>query len=398
MINTWFIKGDFKQARSGRIGASDIPALFPDPERPTQSLAGYGRTAVTVYQEKIGELEREPAGFPAEMGHYLENKTLEIFIRNIEGFERGQKFRFLKESFESKKNAKAENYQLVPWFHSVQYFNDGIIVHPDMVYKPEEQYVPNMKNKPDYVTVMKDGIVKVNGIAIDLSEPFIVEAKSARGYATKRPPGSYVHGYDFSLQSGHGIPLKHYFQIQFQLALLQVKTAYLALTYDTSNYAFWKIPADRKTQGRIMDVVGKMVKHIKDRTMPKELAICNADVHEMYPVIEQDYCMVIGKEADKIREICEKRNNAKRQQDNWKGIEQDCKDAVAVYLKNYKEIRDSSGVLIAWKKGRSADGLSMPVADIRKNMPKHYNYLIKHGLIREGKDYRYVDFRWKGEE
>ena len=53
MNKFWFI-GDFVEDRARRIGASDIPALIPNPENGTETLAGYGRTPVTVWQEKKG--------------------------------------------------------------------------------------------------------------------------------------------------------------------------------------------------------------------------------------------------------------------------------------------------------------------------------------------------------
>jgi hypothetical protein len=60
MIKHWYIgdKGPFDKTRAGRIGASDIPAILGNPDKPTESLAGYGRTAVTTYLEKRGERER----------------------------------------------------------------------------------------------------------------------------------------------------------------------------------------------------------------------------------------------------------------------------------------------------------------------------------------------------
>ena len=47
-VNFWFIDRDFTKARSTRLGASDIPKLIPSPEKPTESLAGYEQTALTV--------------------------------------------------------------------------------------------------------------------------------------------------------------------------------------------------------------------------------------------------------------------------------------------------------------------------------------------------------------
>jgi len=71
---------DFQKSRSTKIGSSDVPALIQHPEK-SESLAGYGRTALTVYEEKIGIRERDPVGFPAQMGHVVEPYALQEFIR-----------------------------------------------------------------------------------------------------------------------------------------------------------------------------------------------------------------------------------------------------------------------------------------------------------------------------
>ncbi len=143
----WYIndKLDFHASRSGRIGSSDTPALISDPENPVESLAGYGRTSLTVYQEKRGEIEREPAGLPAEIGHYDENKTLELMIRPILGYETALRFRLKKEQFEAdteiariekKPLPSARDYQLpgCPFLHSTEFYNDEVIAHPDCLY------------------------------------------------------------------------------------------------------------------------------------------------------------------------------------------------------------------------------------------------------------------------
>lgn len=386
MVKYRYIDNNFMRKRSERVGSSDIPAILVNPEKPTESLAGYGRTAITVYKDKIGQGEKRTAGLDAEMGHYNENKSLELFIRTFYSEEAGRKFRIRKEECEARENSHPVNYQAIPFHHNVQYYTDGMIVHPDMLYDPNG-LSENEIHEP----------VTVNGISVDFSKPFIVEAKSARLFASKRPDDSIVKGYDFSLTSWQGIPLKHYVQIQYQLALMQVDVAYLSLIYDTANYHVWKIEANKDYQRKIIDVVGRMVKHIQTRTLPKELAMNQKDIQEIYPVVADDYCMVVGDQLKQIEKICREKKKASDQQKIWKDRETDAKDALSVMLKGFKELRSGSGDLLAkWAEKKNADRLSCGLKDLEKNDPVTFRYLERKGYIKLGKSSRYVSVKFKG--
>lgn len=399
MVKLNYIQKNFHKQRSGRIGSSDVAKMLPNPENPVESLAGYGQTALTVYKEKIGELERTPPGLPAEMGHYMENKSLELFIRNFYDRETARNFMERKMIYESREDALPENYQVLPFHHNVQYFTDGVIVHPDMVY--DGSAIDYQQNENGVWEPKRDH----NGIIVDFSSPFIVEAKSAQLFATKRRSG-FVKGYDFDLKGHQGIPLKHYVQIQYQLALMEIDTAYLSLLYDTSNYHVWKVPADRKWQGRIIDIVGKMIKHINDRTMPRELAMNQADVMELYPEIDKDYCLLMGDELEKVKGLCKAWKKADEQEKKWKAQKKDAADALSVGLKGFEELRDSDGCLAKWQFKKGSIGLQKPdpekkdgfLKQVQNVDPVTYKYLERKGYIAPGKDSRYVSVKFKGDE
>jgi hypothetical protein len=365
--NFWFIgdHGDFETTRSGRVGASDVPALFSNPENPSESLAAYKRTALTVYQEKIGELQRSPAELSAEMGNFLENKNLELTIRYFYSYEEGLKFRLSKEQYESdcaiaRINGtpipSARGYQTGgPFLHSVQYFVDGMIVHPDCVYigNPE-------------LSVKKERFVKYEGIRIDMSKPFLIEAKSAKKYAAKRPHGSLVKGYDFTLLSWHGIPLKHYFQTQFQMSLFRVDFCILSL-----------------------------------------MAMNNQDVFIMNPDIQKDFIMLSGDKLKLHKEACKKSKEAKRQIKNWTKIDKDALACIAVIHKDFEEVRDGSVILSKWVEKKGSTGIAKPegtvskesVLDwIKKNDKPLLRSLENRGMIKTGKPSRYISVKWGDDE
>ena len=394
MQKYWFISGDFLGDRSRRIGASDIPALIPNPEKPTESLAAYGRTPVTTWQEKTGRKEREPAGLPAEMGHFLEAKALELFVRNFVSYEYGlavlhdlRAYDYANRSGDMRVigGASAAQFQNTAFRHHVQFHRDGLIAHPDLVYDPETAYIPVKGNK-----------VTSYGVTVNFDKPFLVEAKSANYWATKRPEGSIVTGYDTKLKTWQGIPLKHYMQIQFQLALIEVDVCYLALLHNTSQFDVWEIRANPKHQGRLIDLAGLMVKCIETDTAPQSLAMNAEDIMALYPDVGDDFATLVGPEAEAAVELAREYATAVRQLKMWKEKEKDAKDAMAIMLKDRPEIRDGNGIIAKWQSTRGSEKITA-LSKIKNETPLAYKYLKRKDLLYTSKDSRRVTIPWKGE-
>jgi hypothetical protein len=270
----------------------------------------------------------------------------------------------------------------------VEYFHEGMIVHPDLIYLGE----PGAEK------------VTVEGITVDKSKPFYLEAKSARKEATKRRNESYVKGYDFDLTNWQGIPLKHYVQMQYQSALLEIDTGYLQLLHNTSEFQVWRVDKDKAWQKRIINTVGKMLKYIEMRKPPKEMAINLADIILLYPKLRNDFITVTGDKSDKIKEICNQHRKAKQQIKNWEAIEKDCKDALSVHMLDYDEIKDGSDTLVKWKKtkGRESIGLDKEITGklsflkyLKINDRTGFNYITRKGWLKIGKDSRSVDIKYK---
>jgi len=385
MMNYWYIKGDFHKQRSGRIGASDVPALIPDPERPTETLAGYGRTPITVWQEKTGRRTREPAGLPAEMGHYLEDKACELFIRGVSGQEVAEQHIHDRRAFEFANRAAgsedAVEYQRTAYHHHAQYYTDEAIVHPDVIYDGADKDA---------------GYVDVFGVRVRLDKPFLLEAKSANHWAAFRPEGSVVRGYDLKLKTWQGIPLKHYMQIQFQLAILDVKNCYLPLLHDTSSFHVWKIRANEKHQGRLIDIVGKMAWHIKHDRPPADMAINADDIIALYPTLGDDFVVLNGEERDQAVLLASEYRTAEAQEKRWREKKKDAADAMAVLLKDRPEIRDGEGPIAKWTEKAGYEKVTS-LAKIKESDQNAYRYLQRKGLIETTKDSRYVSINWKGE-
>lgn len=393
--NFWYInqKGTFKETRGARVGASEISQLFPNPEKPTESLAGYEQTALTLYHKKTGDKPPYIPSLAAEMGHFLENKSLELFIRQFFGKELATEFIEKKIIYEMREGENPEDYQVGLFRHNTEYYHDGMIVHPDLIYLGDPD-IPEDEKK-----------VTVNGITVDKSKPFYVESKSARKEATKRRNDSQVKGYDFDVTNHQGIPLKHYLQMQFQSAIFEIPVGYLSLLHNTSEFQVWRVEKDKKWQSRIINTVGKMLKHIEMKVPPKEMAICLSDIVSLYGSWKDDFISVSGEEAKKITRLCSVYNHANDQIKKWNAQKKDAQDALGVKLGNYSEIRCGSESLVKWGKKSASEkiGLEKEVKGklsvlkwLKLNKKRVYNYLVRNDLILKTKESRSPSIKYKG--
>ena len=365
---------DFYKSREGRIGSSDIPALIPHPDKPSESLAGYERTAITVYQEKAGITKREPAGFSARVGNDIEGLPLRYFIEE-----------------HNDKNTAIEFYKSYMLCQiEKELSSDGII--DTASFNTISNYKHNTESTNNFAVAHADCLYVGNSAK---DKPFIIEAKSAQFWATKRKDDIYS-GYDFDIEDWQGIPLKHYFQIQFQMALYGVKTAYLALLYNTSEFRSWKIKANKKHQADLLELAEYMKKCIDTKTPPKEKAMNAADIQKLYPEIKEDFREVVGKELESAKIIKEKYDHAKQQIKKWKLSERDALDAMSILLKDEREIKDIIGdelkTIATWKNTGGSEYI-MGVSEMEKVNPKELKRLGNLGLIKKKKTDSKIDIK-----
>ena len=387
-MNTYhYIDRDIHQYRAGRIGASDIPALIPDPDKPNESLAGYGRTAVTVWEEKTGRRQRDPAGLAAEMGHFLEPKTTALFLRDVFGREYANEWLLSRMQFELLRrsdhtNVQASQYQRAPVAHNIEWYDDKFIVHPDAIYQPPPV-------APDPMEVV------AHGLQINLTKPFLIEAKSARYWSARRRDESQSAGYDMDLRTWQGIPLRHYVQIQFQLAMMDVDTCYLPLLYDTSQFQVWQIAADKSIQGKIIDLAGRLSWHIANDQPPKSMAMNGRDIAALYPTIDEDFVYLAGDEAEAVTDACRAYRKATAQEKVWKAKKSEAQDAIAVHLKDRGELRNADGgVLARWQERKGSERVTA-LGKIRTDDPVSYRYLKRKKLIEQSSGSRSPAVVWK---
>lgn len=369
---------DIFEGRGVKIGASEVPCLFPDPERPSESVAGYGKTAMTLYMEKIGSKEPDKAGLAAEMGHYLEPKAIELFIRGVWGYEIAKAWLRKRMDFEMN-GGDAKAKQAYPILYNTAFSDKDSIVHPDGLHIGE-----------------KDGkIVKTPwGFKVDTRKDFLLEAKSASFFSAKRGD-SEVRGYDRDNKTWQGVPLKHWFQTQYQMLKSGVNLCYLLLLSDTSNFDVWEIKGDRDMQRRIAHVVSIFMACVARHEPPKGLAINVEDIKLLFPSIRDDFETLSEMDENKVKELSDKALVASEQEQAWKAKKEDALSALSVYLKDIKEIRDNDGDVVCKWQTKSGYESAISVKDMQKNDPNAVKYLRRRGLIKKSPDVRYVVAKYR---
>ena len=385
MNHFWSISNNFHTARSTRIGASEISACIPSPEKPGESLAGYEQTAITLWEQKTGRKTREPAGLPAEMGNWNEVKCIELFLRGID-VDLAKRYKQSRIQYEllqeSGVDAYPTDYNPTPCKHNTQWYNDFAIAHPDGIWIPDTDATTNT-----------EPVRKVHGLKIDLSKPFLIEAKTASFFAARRPENSRTRGFDRELKTWQGIPLKYYVQIQYQLEALDVNVAYLPLLYDSASFHVWMIGRNRKWGKKLFELASRMKWHIDNDKPPKDLAISIDDICTLYPTINDDFRLITGDDGEKAVTLARTFNHADEQEKLWDNRKKDAASALSVYLADSKELRtnvDGEIVPVAkWVEKKGSERCEA-LKTIKEEKPEVYKYLDKKGCLSTGEASRYV--------
>jgi hypothetical protein len=362
---------NFEKSRKKLIGSSDVPALIQHPEK-AESLAGYDRTPLTVYQEKLGLIKREPAGLPAKLGNALEPYVLYEAIKELENKKVAQKFlegRILTELTRTKDGYKNPEAQFTDYLHHTEAINSHSVSHAD---------------------------------CINIKKGILIEAKTAGYWSANRRQNNPYDGYDTTLKSGQGIPLKHFMQVQHQCAIykevygVDIKKIYVALITD-GKFHMWQVKPDIKVQTRILELCSFMKICIDKKIPPKELAMNTEDIKVLYPEIKEDFKILSGEELQTAVDMARLQKEASEQEKAWKQKKEDANSALSIILKDTKMLKgiiDGEMTPIAeWQERKGGDNLR-PLSEIKKN-EEVYHYLSKNDLIVKADDSKFVKVKLK---
>ncbi len=368
---------NFSKSRKNKIGASEISILIKHPNK-YESLAGYGQTPQTLYQIKKGLIEKPQAGYEAHMGNVLEPIVLYEFIsqRDKESIAKKTLQGYMLCEFDKQRDGypTAPQTQYTNYLHHTESENEFAVAHADCIKESKNEYT-------------------------------IIEAKTAKYWSSKRRDDVYS-GYDFDMAGHQGIPLRNYFQIQFQAAIYQeeygkkIDNAFLALLCDTSRFNVWEIKIDRRVQERTLELAHYFHMCMKKNKPPKELAMNKTDIAILYPKLDEDFVVISGEELQFALQAAQEGIEADRQMKAWKQKKEDAENALSIFLKNAKVLRgivDSELQDIATWQERSGGERLVGLSEIKKDK-RLYNYCKKNKLIKEIESSRFIKIKYKGED
>lgn len=393
---------DIFAGRKDRVGASDIPALIANPAKQGESFAGYGRTAITVYEEKIGIAEKEPQSLPAKMGKLLEPIVLREFIEDfynvnmaIEFYESYMLFELAKFRSAHPPNSKKFNNEC-PFKHNTEALEDYGVAHGDCLYDPEWLI------RDGHTLNFSEPIIIKKGVKFDKTKPALIEGKTSQFWAARRGEDALT-GYDFKQSGWQGIPMRVYLQALFQMPLYNVFNVYVALMSNTSQKGYWHIKPNKKWIARLQQLAWDMRKAIINRQPPREMAISAADITKLYTEIKDDYTVISGEELDRAVGLVRDYRDAQAQHKTWKRREEEYRDAAAVILKGSGRVKGIINgkleTIFEWKE-TGGDERVMGLGDIREvnNGKRYESYLRRNGLIKKTKKSRKPDIKLKIKE
>lgn len=331
---------DFHGARSKGVGSSDIPTLALLNKR-------YGQTPLTLWYEKTGRAQREPAGPRAYWGKVLEGVILAEWIRRRYGDEAATEYARYKARGMSSGPFKTET----ECFHPERPY---CLAHSDLLVDPfSTQFVEDRE-----------------------SEREIVEAKSAGLFsATRRDDGDYGYSRkDFSLS---GIPMSVFLQVQWQGYCYGVDQLRVAALIDTGDYREYEGKADPRTQEKLLTLAERFWLCVESDTPPKPETW--ADVSLLWPGVEETTAMVGGDAEMQAREMVSRYARASSRIKEAEGEKDEIKDALGILMGGNKILTTAEGVKLAssW----TVESEYAAPTKIREKLPEVYEKLVAEGLV-----------------
>jgi hypothetical protein len=220
-----------------------------------------------------------------------------------------------------------------------------------------------------------------------MTKPFLIEAKSARFFSARRKEDPYT-GYDLSLSSWQGIPLKIFFQTQFQMLLYGIDVCYVSLIFDTSSKHYWQINANKKYQAELQQIAIYMKQCLDTRTPPRYLLMNSKDIKALYPKIREDFREIKDAELSEVIQTAIKFNEAKSQEKIWKQRKDEYENSISIHLKDTKVLKGNIGGQILdiarWKETGGAERVAgLAAIQEREDGKTILKYLKKKGLIQQ---------------
>jgi predicted phage-related endonuclease len=330
---------DFHGQRATGVGSSDIPTL-------AGLTRQYGSTTLKLWQQKTGRAERWEGNQRTHWGHKLEGQVLHEFIARRYGEEAADEF------MTAKRRGKSAG----------PFKSDTECRHPERV----------------YAIAHADLLVAHDVWERPEDAPFIVEAKTTGMMSGKRREGRIFAGYDPDDLSAQGIPDAVFLQVQWQMYVYGVDTAWVAVLIDTADYReYGPIKADPRVQEKCLALAERFWRLVEADTEPAPETW--DDVVALFPHQTDTTAMIAGDDEQRVREMIQRdRQLAER----IKGLEDerdDIKNAIGILIGENAVLSSGEGDVLAKTSEQSRESVSL--ANLKKKAPEIEAQLRAAGLV-----------------
>lgn len=328
---------DFHAERAKGIGSSDIPTLAGLTKQ-------WGSTPLSLWEQKTGRAERWNGNNRTAWGHKLEGLVLREFIINHYGEDAADEF------FTAKRRGKS----IGPWK------TDTECRHPERTY------------------CLAHADLLVDTPSGNQDDAYIVEAKTAGMMAGKRKEGQIFTGYDPNDLTAQGIPDAVFLQVQWQLYVYGINTAYVAVLIDTADYReYGPIKADPRVQEKCLALAERFWNLIETDTPPAPETW--DDVVRMYPHQTDTTAMISGDDENRVREMIERDKSLAEKIKSLDAERDEIKNAIGLLIGENSVLASAEGDILAKTSEQSRESISL--SNIRKKAPDLEKQIREQGLV-----------------
>lgn len=330
---------DFHGERDKGVGSSDIPAL-------AGLYRNYGSTTLRLWEEKTGRASRWNGNQRTAWGKKLEGMVLREFIANRYGEDAADEFLTAKRRGRSIGPFKTETEARHPE-------RPYCLAHADLVVDGQMEWVdePVPESDPEW----EPGLMVHHQVP---GEPYIVEAKTSGMMGGKRREGVIFAGYDPDDLTAQGIPDAVFLQVQWQLYVYGVDTAYVAVLIDTADYReYGPIKADPRVQEKCLALAERFWRLVETDTAPAPETW--DDVQRLFPHQTDTTAMIGGDDEARVREMIAE---DKRLAASIKGLEEcrdDIKNAVGILLGGNSVLASAEGQVLAKSSEQTRESVAL---------------------------------------
>jgi predicted phage-related endonuclease len=330
-MNRYYKIQDFAASRLTGVGASDIPTLAGLNKK-------WGETPYTLWRLKLGIDAPQDAGPRAEWGHRLEGEVLHKFIESRYGKDAADDFLHAKMRGKSSGPFKSDTECRSPE-------RAYCLAHADLVVDTIGAHYSEIPDEP-------------------ISEPYLVEAKTAGLMSARRDDDDPDSGYSPDDFSQEGIPAAAFLQVQYQLYVYGLRIAYIAVLIDGGDYReYGPVIADPRIQEKCLALAERFWKLVQAPEEPKPETW--ADVATMWPEPKDFTARLGGEEEMRARAMVSRYTANKKRLKELTGECDEIVNALGIYLGENKTLTTAEGTKLA-----SSWFVEQPTVKIRKNMAK----------------------------